>query len=449
MKSLLHGIICVLLMVIAGCGGGSGGDGAPQSSPGTGAATVSRVVVHVQDVTGAPIVGATVTVTSGGIAQQRTTDGQGAATFDEIRGGSFEHSVTAAGFELFSASTDSVGNTANVRVTMKAQDAWAIGSTLVLGSRVLERAADGSALTFSMDVAVVDADSRPIENLTASQFRIDLIDCGWGGPRDCASDADGRASGNHGHFRVDGDAQNFTLQPPGTRRPYAVGVLAGRSASGPDWSAAGPALRSFFAALSGNDTASLMTVYPEGSATAFRSYGSFTSDGSTFFDAIDDLATPVAGAPTMPAGVTEAITRTAEAEAFGLADVERHVLVIARQGLTAHEVRTTAQRAVDAGVKVSNIVNIWSDEYGLSELAARSGGLIASTDDPRQLGMVFGALDAALSGVLPSYRMEFRLTADASSTFMPGGNVKLHLVVSVPSPLPNRGVLALADIAIP
>jgi hypothetical protein len=81
-------------------------------------------------------------------------------------------------------------------------------------------------------------------------------------------------------------------------------------------------------------------------------------------------------------------------------------------------------------------------------MAVRTGGLVANVEDPRQLAMVFGAMDRLLGGAMPHYRTQFRLTGDPG-TFVSGGNAKIRLKVHVPASIPNRGVFTSLDVAIP
>ena len=87
--------------------------------------------------------------------------------------------------------------------------------------------------------------------------------------------------------------------------------------------------------------------------------------------------------------------------------------------------------------------------YGLPEVAIRTGGFVSFISDGlwRDSNLVFEALDLGLSGELPAYRMQFRLTGE-EETFVSGGNAMVHLRVDVPTPLPHRGVYAATDVPI-
>jgi hypothetical protein len=401
----------------------------------------------VVDVTGLPIGGATVTVTAGNVQRQTTTSADGSAEVLDLPSGEVTVAVTAAGFESTTGSSKLQGGPvpSSWSVTLHAARAWAVGRAVVLGTRMIERAGDGSALTFSVDLAVIGENSEAPQTLTSSDFAIFQIDCGWGGPRDCASDAAGNATGSGGQFSPDGPAQSFSLLLPSVRHPYLVGVLAERSTAVTDWNARVPALKSFFTTLGGNDSASLASVQTEGQATTLTVLGPFTSDGRTYLDAIDQLARPAGSTPAMLESLLESIRRAAAAGTGQIPGVERTVLVLATPWMSTSDIDAATALARQLGVRISTVVR---DNYGFPEMAARTGGLVADVEDPRQLGMVFGAMDRLLAGTVPYYRMQFRLVGSAG-TFVSRGNAKVRLRIRVPTSIPSNGVTTSLDVAIP
>jgi hypothetical protein len=401
----------------------------------------------VADVTGRPIVGAAVSVVAGRVQRQATTNADGSTPLLDLPKGEATLQVTAAGFESIAASADLRGGAGptNWSVTLRANGAWAVGRAVVLGTRLIERASDGSAMTFSVDVAVIGENSEALQTLTSADFRLFQIDCGWGGPRDCASDAAGNATGSGGQFATDGPAQSFSLQPPSIRRPYLVGVLAERSTAMTDWDARAPALKSFFTTLGGNDVASLASVQTEGQATTLTVLGPFTSDGRAYLDAIDQLARPAGSPPAVLESLLESIRRAAAAGTGQIPGVEKTVLVLATPWMSTSDISAATTLARQLGVRISTVVR---DNYGFPEMAARTGGFVVDVEDPRQLGMVFRAMDRLLAGTTPYYRMQFRLTGPGG-TFVPGGNAKVRLNIRVPTSLPSNGVMTTLDVAIP
>lgn len=444
--SLRISTICILLLlVVSACGGGATGPAAVKPAaavdPGP-----TDLEVHVFDVTHMPIGGATVTVVAGAVEQEAATDASGMAEFPDLPKGETTVSVRAAGFEPETATVSFAGGSQLWDWQLNAEGAWAIGSAIVLGTHMVERADDGSSMKFSVDMAVIDGDSQALETLTSADFSVVPIDCGWGGPRECASDAEGNTTGDGGYFSVDGDAQAFALQPPSARHPYLVRVLAERSDAMFSWDQRAPALKTLFAALGGNDAASLASVQTENGVTTLTVLGPYTSDGATYFDAIDQLAMPAGSAPAILDSLTESIRSVAEAGSDGVSGIELSVLVLARQGLTTAEIDALTSLAVQSGVRISSVDQY--GEYGLPEVAVRTGGFVVQIGDPRQLGMIFGAMDQLLAGTTSYYRMQFRLTG-GRETFVSGGNVKIKMRIDVPTSIPNNGVLASLDVAIP
>lgn len=438
MKELhLPAIALMLAIALAGCDSGSGD--APRTAPRPSSPDVD---LRVTDVTGAPIASAVVTITDGSALFQATTDAGGIASLAGAPSGDVTMSVTAPGFEpvtratrlprgVYSLSLDAVGE-------------WAVGRPIALGARMVERAPDGSTLTFSVDLAVIGVDSSAIETLTSADFEIFGIDCGWGGPRDCASDAAGNATANGGIFTPDGGAHSFGLQPPSPKHPYLVSVLTERSRSIRDSDRRTAGLKSFFATVGGNDLVSLAAVESIGGTATMTVFGPYTSDGRSFFNAIDNLTDSAADQPAILPSLTESIHRAAAARDDALTAADPTVLVLARPWLSTAEIDAAAALARQLGVHISVVDD---GNYGLPEIAMRTGGFVAQYLDSRQLGPIFGAMDSLLARTMPYYRAQFRIKG-MPGTFVVGGNAKVHLRVRVPTPLPTRGSVIWFDVPI-
>lgn len=435
-------LIAALLVLIAGCGeGGGGGEGGRKLPP-----VSATLEVRVVNVLSKPIADALVTVDSDGLQHQATTPASGIVSFAGLRTGPTTMSISADGFESQSLPGDLVNGIQDWWITLESIGAWAIGRAIVLGTRTVDRAGDGSGLTFSVDVAVIAGENpEPLLTLTEADFRIYIIDCGWGGPRDCASDAAGNATAGWGVYSTDGRARAFGLQPASSRHPYVAGVLAERSGDGSEWDVKGPALGSFFTTLSGNDAVGLASVQVENRTTMLTVLGPFTSDGDMYLDAIDRLARPAGDPPLMQASLLESIRWTAAATARDFPGRDATLLVLSKPYLSIAEIGEAVTLAQQSGVHISTVAGA---SYGLPEMAVRTGGFVAQMDDIRQFGMAFGAMDQILAGTVPFYRMQFQLTGVAGM-FVPGGNVKVYMHIDVPTSVVSRGVHAQFDVAIP
>lgn len=434
--------LCILGVV--SCGGSSdpaGSDGQSGSPPPTSA----TLDVQVANVLSEPIAGAAVTVDANGSSQQETTNASGAASFKNIPIGPMTLSISADGFESLSLSGDLGVGTHSWDLRLEAVGAWAVGRALILGTEAVEWAEDGSSVTFSVDVAVIAGENGgPLEALTEADFRIYTIDCGWGGPRDCASDAAGNATAGSGVYSTDGVARAFEFQPTAARRSYLVGVLAERSGAENEWEVKGPALKSFFTALGDNDAVGLASVQIEDETTTLTVLGQFTGDGSALIDAIDHLGSPAGDPPLIQASLLDSISWTAAAT-HEFPERDATLLVLSTPYLSVAEIDEAVTLARQSGVRISTVTG-WN--YGLPEMAVRTGGFVARIDDIRQFGTVFGAMDHVLGGTLPFYRMQFQLTG-VPGIFVRGGNVKARMHIDVPSSVVNRGVDVEFDIAIP
>ena len=433
-------VLCILGLV--GCSGTNtvGESGPPQAPP----QASKTVTVTVVDVLHQPVVGATVTMTAGSFQQSRVTSGDGSATFADVPNEPYTLNVVADGFEPLSLdrlTSSSVG------LSLTRTGAWAIGPAIILGTRMVDRSTSGDSLVFSVDVAVIAGkDPEPLQTLTASDFALTLFDCGWGGPRDCASDANGHAALGHGHFSIDGPARTFTLQPGSVRHPYLAGIVAERSGDGSEWGTKAPALKSFFAEPRAADVVGLASVQVEQGASTFTAIGQFTSDGVTYLDAIDGLAKPAGEQPSVAQALPDAVRWTAAAG--DLSGRAATLLWLSRGTSMSLEERDEAVALMQqSGLRVSAITGHGTD-WDLGELALRTGGFVSRVDDMRQYGSVFGVVDQVLAGTLPYYRIEYRLAGEPG-LFSPGGNVRVFMRIDVPASFGTQPVYTSFDVAIP
>jgi hypothetical protein len=404
---------------------------------------VIQASYEVRDVGGKEIAGAVVAITIGSTTLQAVTGTDGVAQFASIAQGESTVVITAAGFEerRFTISSP-VGRNS---ISLNAVGEWAVGRAMVLGSRVLDRAGDGSALTFSVDLAVVDGNSAAIGNLAAADFQVVPVDCGWGGPRNCASDVNGAQAGQ-GAFLQDGSALDFGFQTPALREPYIVGLLMERGRDVWGWQSMLPALKTYFTSMGGNDAANLAVVEVVNGASVLNVLGPYARDGRSYLPLIDQLAMTDGEMPALAASIEESIRLVAAARDTMAVGARPHLVVLSRQGLTVPEFSSISAKAQLAGVRVGVIEP--GIDYGLTEIAVRTGGFIAQHADPRQLQIISGALDSLLAGSQPFYRVAFRIKG-SPGTFVAGGNAKVWMKISVPTTLPTRGIFAQFDVAIP
>jgi len=439
----------VLLFAVIGCGGGSGSGNSNVPAPAD--SGPAALVIHVSDVTGIPISGAEITVSGKAVTRQTVTGMDGTAeVYDLPPGEELSISVAAEGFDPASGTEQTVGD----RLThtywqLQADHAWAVGRTIVLGTRVVERSGDTSSMTFSVDLAVVGENSESLDTLTASQFSVVGGGCGWGhriscayGAEDDPGAADFDADNGARAFHADEGPQAFEWVPSAARKPYVVGVLVERTSSVAQQISA---LKSFFAALGGNDLAGLASLPAAEGEETFAVLAPFTNDGSLLVAATDDLADPAEGSPDLVPSLTEYVRAVAEADAP--AGAERTVLAMVRGGdLVQRDFSEPTALALALGVRVSYLGVF--DLFGAREVAGRSGGFVSVVTDPRHYGPLLGAMDALLAGSLSFYRIQFRIDGEAG-TFESGRTATLLIHIAVPTTFPSNGVEAPIDIFIP
>ena len=406
--------------------------------------------VWVRNANGDAIVGALVTIIQGGTVYQARTDVNGIAEFPSFGGGAGVFTVSADGYETL-IFEGGLRYGEYYGLSLAAVGAWQTARPIVLGTEFIDRAGNGSTLTFSVDLAVIDGSAAAIQTLTSTDFSIGYFDCGWGGPLDCASDRNGNETGG---YYLGGQPTSFAgLQPPAARQPYLVEILAVRSdrydwrTGRPYWETLAPALRRFVGAVGGNDRVALSSVQLENGIATHTVLGPFTSDGSIYFDAIDRLGLPAGHDwPPVLQPLSESIGRAAAARDEALPGVKANVLILGQPWLSFEETTALSALARENEVRIST-VEYWTT-YGIPKVAEQSDGLVAWVSDSRQFTMVFDAMDALLAGALPFYRMEFVLRGDPG-TFVAGGNAKVRIHIDAPTTLPSRGLEAIVDVAIP
>ena len=399
----------------------------------------ATVEVNVHNALQENIAGATVTVDVGGKRITQMTADTGVATFTGLPTGKATLSVSASGFESRSDSgyVVSVGRQ-SWETKLEAPGGWAAGQAFILGTQQVARAADGSALTFSVDMAVTSGENpEPLYGLTDENFRLaPNFDCSWSGPRGCASDAAGNATAGGGQFQYsigNGAPLEFALQPTSMGHPYIVGLLAERSTN-TSWNVEGPALKRFVAALSANAVVGLASVQESSGSTTLTPLVAFTHDWTSFLNVIDRLGDPAGAQPSLLPSLLDAIRWTAAARDKDFPGMPATLLVFSPQDLAVRDIEQAVALALQTHVHISTVGEwIW----GLPEMAVRTGGIIASVADRRQYAVAFAALDRGVAGALPYYRMQFNLTGKPG-TFVPGGNVKVTLIISMRTPVPSR-----------
>ena len=443
-------VLAVCALSLAGCDS----SGSPESRTVRDVpVTTANLDVLVKNELGAALVDVPVTVEIGSLQFVANTGSQGRARFTGLPLRDSTVTVEADGYETWAYVIGLQPGEQAWDAVLKADGAWALARALVLGTDTVDLAADGTSLTFSVDVAVVSGETlQPVTNLADSNFRIYTIECGWGGSRDCASDAAGNLTGAYGIYSTDGVASAFELRSASTGAPWIAGVLVEPFWGSWDRDTLGPALKSFLAGVGGDNAVGLASLaiagwwdYDYGEATTLTVHGPFTSDGAVYAADVDTLGEPTADGSYVYEGRLQAsLLHSIEWTATAAGDFPGRtptLLLAAQPFLSLAEIDEAVTLARDAGVRISAIGGYHP------ELALRTGGFIMDLDDARQYATAFGAMNRALAGELPFYRMQFTVTGDAG-TFVPGGNARIYLHMDTPSPILNRGAQTVFDVTI-
>jgi hypothetical protein len=178
----------------------------------------------------------------------------------------------------------------------------------------------------------------------------------------------------------------------------------------------------------------LASVQENSGSTTLTPLVEFTHDWNSLLKVIDRLGDPAGVKPSLLPSLLDAIRWTAAARDKDFPGMPATLLVLSPQDLPVRDIEQAVALALQTHVHISTVGD-W--QWGLPEMADRTGGIIASVAERRQYAVAFAALDQGVAGALPYYRMQFNLTGKPG-TFVPGGNVKTTLIISVRTPVPNR-----------
>jgi hypothetical protein len=432
--------------LLAGCGGGGGGDDGP---PPTG--TLEATVV---DEFGAPVDDAAVAVTVGGATQTDTTNSSGLARVTGLTPGAASVEISLDTFQTQTVNTTIVADDTvelAIELLRNTQAAGGVFTTNVIGTP----SENGKVLTIELQVVVVDQQSRPIDTLTAGDF--DLPVCTPTTPdedpasSECVVFPEDAAVDRP--YTVDSpSAENFALVPGLPEADYAATLMLDQSGSIRETDPTNARLFSAKAFLQSVDAASgdsvLLTAFASTedariATTPLWYGGTFTNDGESYFDELDELATQAAGDtplyrslfpeasdPLAEPGFTEGLIDYVDANAPGGL---RKAIVIFTDGedsecpnpddCRAKRARVIAEaNAADVSLFTIGLSNR-VDFEALGELARGTDGIFLFASNAEQLIPLYGSLGDLLSRSLPTYTMRWTVRADTDGTFSSGHSV--------------------------
>lgn len=433
------GLIAGACLVLAACGGGGGG-----GDTGSGAvAQLGLVKLTVKDGFGAPVVGATVL----GPRETSLTDAQGVALVSvSSPDGTAAVILSSASFSDKSVVVSSSSGTVNeVVIALERKTSPAGGSLASRGSVLPLIDSSGGQLTFEIELVVVGADAKPVENLSAANFMLRACTPLPGNGRvNCVRSASADLA--YAPMTTPPAAVQHIAGLPA--RNFAAGLLLDQSGSIRQSDPTGARLFSTKAFLSGlgpNDQALLatfaggigaliptvpLTVYApfrtQAAASAyFPTLDSLTAllGGNTpLYESLDTLRRHVLSDPALPAGQPKALIVFTDGDdtSCGNPDACR-----AKRAQSIREAKLDQVRIFTIGLS-SGV-----DVAALAELAHQTGGAFLYADTAEQLLPLYGSVGKLLSLSLPSYRLRWTVQADASGRFSAGTTLLGRVQVTV------------------
>jgi hypothetical protein len=364
--------------------------------------------VRVTDPDGNPVPYAQVDVIAPAVSGTWTTgysDGSGIVVFDSVPIGSV--SAFASGWPShYSSDQVEVEIATGARATLSLTIAPVYpGTAILLATRRISSAPDGSAIEVEADIAVVDPSGQPIAGIDASQVTLPSWDCGDWDP-DCIIDDE---SQDAGHWMPVTEAPSaFESLPGSAPSPYAAGLLVdqGTYVGAEHWEPGRKeAIVEFLDSFDPANSVALAEFRSLlGSSSAVQYNGGFTSDPTELRAAAMSLEWRVGGNSAVAEAVPEMIGMI-----DWLAPPQAWHLVLVRPAwreLTAHEVRLAIAASTAYGIPVNAIA---PGDLGTTAAVARTGGALLIARFPAQMRTAFRALDSVLSGSMPFYRMRFQL----------------------------------------
>jgi hypothetical protein len=427
--------LCAVLACagLSACGGG-------------GDSSLDILKVNVTDSFGARINGALVQG-SQGIGM---TDAQGVAFLLVDTGDNpVELTVSREAFLEKTVAAQLTGQNSEVTVTLERATSPAGGSLTSRSGTMPTAGADGSTLTFEVELVVVDGDSQPILNLSASDFA--LLDCAPD-PRtarsDCvSSDVDDTDAA---YVPVTPSPDALALIAGAPEQPHAAVLLLDQSGSIAQTDPTGARLysaKAFLEHLGEGNWAELaafssppgaliptppLTLYPpfrdQSSATSYfatlDSLHGLIGGNTPLYDSIDTVSRQLRDDTTLPAGIAKDIVVFTDGDDS----------LCGTPANCGAQRQASIQAAKDSQVRLFTIgLSGQVDTLALGQLASETGGAFLFASTVEQLLPLYGSAGKLLSGSLPTYRLRWTIRSDATGAFKPGGTLLGRVQVKVPS----------------
>jgi hypothetical protein len=388
------------------CGGSTSTTLPPTSQTGS-------LRVHVADPFGGAITDADVEVIGRGGTRTVRTGADGGASASDLAAGTTTVRAERDGFEP--GQQDVVvqaERVVDVLLTLQPQSLPSVsaGRSTVL-SGVGTPAAD-----FEVDVYAVAADGQPLV-LSPGDFTI------------TDTDTDSGARFTFQQLAV-------TTAPKTARGDYSATMLLDQSGSIDSTDPADSRIQAakiFMSALGPGDFTLLSAFASDNSALSgdVVYWGTFTHDGSSYFNQLDALADAVGGGTPLYKATVLLIRHTATT-----APTANKAVVVFTDGEDTdgtYDLDDIAQEAASQGVRVFPVgLSDGTDTGVLAEIAQRTGGAAFWSTDARRLVSYYRTLGNILRGTATAYQTRWRMTR-SSGVFSSGSSITYGISVRTPA----------------
>jgi len=386
-----------------------------------------------------PISGATVAATIEGKSFSGRTASDGTVTLTRIPTGSVAVSVTANGFKTPAgqnvAVTENTASPFSAKLERLTQAAGGLVSSVSVASSVVSN--NGQTIQFQVQILVVDENSAAVQTLTPADVTLlpCTVDATKSGP-ECIK-ASPAADTNYSVTTQD----VFTPVPAQAAKPYAAAIVMDQSNSikfSDETDARIFASKVFMEKVGANDRV-VLAAFAASNATQtalipsppLTIYGSFTADGKSYFDELDQLANQEAGATPLYDSLDSMIDYTRTNAPTDIAERLKAVVLFTDGDDTVCPLSdeetckdNAIQNAIDSKVDIFTIgLSDAVDFEALADLADRGNGIFLFAENAEQLIPIYGSLGNLLSRSLTTYKITWTIQAAAPNTFVAGRSI--------------------------
>jgi len=293
----------------------------------------------------------------------------------------------------------------------------------------------GQTLTFTIRTVVVDGQGRALENLQASAFSMAACVNADPAVAECVRSTTDPAF-DAAYAPVGSAPDAFARVVGQSDAPYAVALgydQSGSISSSDPTDARVFASKGFLQSIGVNDRV-VLGAFAEGSGariptTPLTTYGSFTNDGPSYFDELDQFPALEGGGTPMYQALDALLQYTAANAPAGVPG-QRKAVVLFTDGFDNVCTDPVACRERSIALSRSLGVDIFTiglegsaDTPTLTELALRSNGVHLVAANPEQLNAVYGSLGALLRGTITTYETTWTVRAATSGVFASGRSI--------------------------